>query len=202
MMIAPSRRHSHFIRITLANVSLMLLNGCGRAEVAHEITPADEREVINLVLDHFYASAETHLKPANGVVLISAKVERNNFDGADAATLNGDTKCRVSDELFKSVIERNGHERAVSQFIADTPRWRVATIDEEKQMEPFSEQTDRVRNVKTLASLLAPGFSKNGNQAAVFLSFTNSAHGASARYVLARENGRWVVSCTELLFFV
>jgi hypothetical protein len=93
---------------------------------------------------------------------------------------------------------------AASTLVSNSPLWRIVDAEEADAIGPgWPQFGDKERDpVKTLVTLTKPGYSADGNQAFVNLSFVWSIHGAEARYVLRRAGPGWEVACSHLVFYV
>lgn len=142
------------------------IGGCHRDQ--------DERQVMEVVLAQFSQRTNTHVADDEIVLVRERTYELTPSTVGSTDKLN--RQCPVPEELYYATAASNRQPQSVAGALSKSPRWRVATRDEEKEGFFLAGKMIDGRRVKTLVQLTFPGISKDGQQALMVFAFTNSIH--------------------------
>lgn len=158
-----------------------------------------DREVLIAVLTHFHQRQDLQGVSASGFMLLEPDTHVWSRQSLESLQEDRADECQIPQPLYEGLYAR-GDARPLGDVIAGQQGWRVATREQlapEHLLQRLSDQS-----IRTLVSVSKAGFSKDGRQAAVVLSFTTGVHGALARYRLARASGGWSIACSQLNYYL
>ena len=100
-------------------------------------------------------------------------------------------------QAAKDLVRRSRKKDAYERFAAKDTRSGVLDKETNGSGAPHPGFPDRPE----LFSAYAPGYSRDQRLAVVRLAFTMELHGGVGTYILAKENGRWVVLLRDFRYF-
>jgi hypothetical protein len=192
----------NLIRFSLLPI-LLLASACDQNEPVWQPTPAEDRKVLTVILEHFSARKDIMSVSDDGVVLIRPEVGTGvdvNLPANDGSTI----PCEAPSDALKMSSDRSQIYQSAAEVVSDTPKWKLATPAELEQaapIPPFGVERTLPR-AKTVVAVTIPGYSDKGRVATAVINFSWSIHGARAQYLLKRTGNDWKVTCSKLTFYV
>jgi len=186
----------------MAPKQLLSIMAVTMALSAHASTSIDQ-EVVAAVLDHFAARDDASIGK-DGVILLRPNTQQwtderiRGFGGLR----DGTDTCAVTDDLYAQLVKKNTTETPASGLVGTSEKWRFAT-DSEMKPGPFgfSYKTSSGAPARTLAGVVRPAYSAQGDTAFLMFRYSWSMHSAIAQYIVQRTHNGWSVKCSQLRFY-
>ena len=178
---------------TFLIISTATLSACGSQ------APDPDREALRAVLTHFHERQDLQGVGSSGSMLLVPDTYVWTRQSLEGFRQNRADECQIPEALYEALYARSA-TRQLGDVIQRQHGWRMATREQlapERLLERVSDPS-----IRTSVSVSAPGFSNDGRQAVVVLSFSTGAHGALARYRLTLEGGSWSVVCSQMNYYL
>ncbi len=112
--------------------------------------------------------------------------------------LNGESRGNkdklVPPDIIADLQRRNpGESLSLANLKPRNANIVVEDLSDKKESELEYEFNEKYPDARGYVKAWLPGFSKDGNTAVVRVRFGPSAHGATATYMLIKQDGRWRV---------
>jgi hypothetical protein len=165
--------------------------------------PPNDADVVFAVLNHFASRDDASIRK-DGVILLLPRTQQwtNERIRGFGGLRDGTDICATTDELYDQLVKRNLTETPASGLVGSSERWRFAS---ETELEPgsfgFSYKTDSGAPARTMAGLVRPAYSANGETAFLMFGYAWSMHSAIAQYIVERTRNGWTVKCSQLRFY-
>jgi hypothetical protein len=163
----------------------------------------NDQEVLTTVLNHFAERDDASIGKEGPILLrpltqLWTEERIRGFGGLR----DGSDICSIPNEMYAQFAKRNATEATASALVASSSRWRFAT---EGELKPgafgFSYKTSSGSPARTLAGVVRPAYSDNGDTAFVMFRYAWSMHLAIAQYIAQKTANGWSVKCSQLRFY-
>ena len=205
----------------LTSLLIMALIGCNRTVVTtpsgstvsvpatpFKETAEDDKAVFSAVFTHFAkqeVSGNASGEKAKKVIVINSKTKGpSGFLSEDQ--LNGEfyqETWTLPVEMRSQLRDRNSQSVSVTQLV----HGENLVVDDLSKLPKddiyaYSDAFDKkYPDAIRYISLWLPAYSQDGTQALVRFSFGPTAHGATATYLLVKENGNWIVKHHMMAYY-
>lgn len=122
--------------------------------------------------------------------------------------LKGDLQkgCQIPDDIVESLENRNQKSIQLTDFRFSNPSLKVV---QQVKTEPdfprhdwdFIQLKKTYPKAEVVIETYLPGYSKDGNQAAIRFMFEPTPHGASATFLLTKKQEKWEVQWRSIAYY-
>ena len=200
----------------------MALIGCNRSVVTTALIPTasvptspfketaeDDKAVFSVVLTHFAKQQVAGNASAEGVkkvIVVDSKSDGPSFYLSEDQ-LNGEfyqESWTLSAEMRSRLRDRNSQATSVTDLVhgENIVVDDLSKLPKSDDIYAYSDAFDKkYPEAIRYISLWLPAYAQDGTQVLVRFSFGPTAHGATATYLLVKENGNWIVKHHKLAYY-
>ena len=169
--------------------------------LTHVPPEEDSRGVMAAALLHLDHHLRAKWKQQDDVLLLDPTSDVWSMESLRSFSSDPENNCVITDEMYKRVAAAALQKEPIANFVSPSPRWLIpAELPQPDPLVPVSDFNGVP--ISTVVTLSRPGFSLDGNQAVVILSFTWSIHDALARVRLQRDGTEWKIRCAQFDYYV
>jgi|ERR1043166_6434747 hypothetical protein len=168
-------------------------------------------EVLEVVLSDLLRSPEFQGYPARGgsktQIVLDLRTIQNPYplDGAkDVIDRMAEKGLTLTDDLVRDFIRRSYGSISLDGFSTRNPNILITDVEIAVPKGRFGIELEFPKafpSAKGWVHTRLPGYSADGQYAYVECRLHPAEHGASANYLLRKENGRWTVSWRRVAYF-
>lgn len=189
-----SRRRSS-ISLTFVAIAICATSALALAEPATPTLSSRDVEVLTTVLTHFATRKDTWPANPRGYIAIEPKTAGTDWL-LSGLLQSGSLRKLVPASVIPDLTKRNAGPNLVPADLAAAAHVRIQTREEAGDF--IMDNHD----IATLITPYTPGYSSDGTQAVVVLSFNWSVHTGYVIYLLQHKEARWSVVKNHLDAFL